>query len=662
MKPAQVISRFLLILFVAVALTAGGAQLVFAQENVQDNQDDYSHVRIVRLSFVVGEVQYQRADEDWQDAPMNLPIQEGFRLATGNGRAEIEFEDGAILRLAENTKLEFTTLALSNGARITQLDLVQGTILIQADMKRDDKFSVTAPNLQLTVPHSSRFRIDTTQGDSWVAVFKGEVAAASASGETRLTSGHTLHISAANPEQVNIDRNADLDDFDRWAADRDRVLQQGYSQVAPYIANYSDNSYIYGVSDLSSYGQFTVVPGYGVCWQPNGVPGYWSPFSNGYFNFFGGIGWTWLSFEPWGWLPFHTGNWFFQQRFGWFWQPGPFRTWFPAPVRWVRINNQLGWVPRGTWTHGVTPPATGVMTGGGIRNGVIRPGERITVTPEIAGRISTERAPAPFVRTHDRTSQGANGSTVGTPPARTWTREQRGPIVMDPATRTYINTHPAGGQAPAVAPPRRAPLDPTKDSAGPPATQENVNRPAPSSTATPRSDPRNHENPQKESASPLTTPENVAPANPGSAVSPRSNPRSQENPLRDSAGPPATQENVRPSAPTTTVVTRTPQVPPSAGGVGGGGGGAPAMRPTPVPSQPVQQQSRPTPPSQPPPQQHYSPPPQQAPQQQHSSPPPAPAPAPASHSHGSVGGGGGGGSSAPPPSTPPPPKGGRGSL
>ncbi|HLW79771.1 MAG TPA: hypothetical protein VKU44_09265, partial [Terriglobia bacterium] len=43
--------------------------------------DGYSHARIVRLSFVEGTVTVQRPDlPDWSTAPVNTPIQEGFKL------------------------------------------------------------------------------------------------------------------------------------------------------------------------------------------------------------------------------------------------------------------------------------------------------------------------------------------------------------------------------------------------------------------------------------------------------------------------------------------------------------------------------------------------------------------------------------------------------
>src|SRR5215469_1728770 len=73
----------------------------------QDSQD-YSHIRIVRLSFVEGEVQYQRPGSDWEDAKLNLPLEQGFRLQTGNGYAEVEFERGLAIRLANDSSIEFS--------------------------------------------------------------------------------------------------------------------------------------------------------------------------------------------------------------------------------------------------------------------------------------------------------------------------------------------------------------------------------------------------------------------------------------------------------------------------------------------------------------------------------------------------------------------------
>ncbi len=56
--------------------------------------------QIVRLSLVEGDVRVSRGKEgehvtgdEWEQAAVNLPIQTGFSLVTGKGRAAIELED-----------------------------------------------------------------------------------------------------------------------------------------------------------------------------------------------------------------------------------------------------------------------------------------------------------------------------------------------------------------------------------------------------------------------------------------------------------------------------------------------------------------------------------------------------------------------------------------
>src|SRR5438045_8791628 len=89
-----------------------------------------SHVRIVRLSYLNGDVQADRGDgQGFDNAILNMPIIHGSRVWTRNdGQAEIEFEDGSTVRLAPNAILNFEELSLtSSGDRISKLGLEQGT-------------------------------------------------------------------------------------------------------------------------------------------------------------------------------------------------------------------------------------------------------------------------------------------------------------------------------------------------------------------------------------------------------------------------------------------------------------------------------------------------------------------------------------------------------
>src|ERR1700720_925813 len=106
---------------------------------------DSSHARIIRLSLVQGDGRFTRdshgdplADSNtaWEAAELNLPTRQGYVLATDQGRAEVEFENGAMAFLKENTVLEFYDLSLDNGALTTRLVLRQGTASFYGNPRR----------------------------------------------------------------------------------------------------------------------------------------------------------------------------------------------------------------------------------------------------------------------------------------------------------------------------------------------------------------------------------------------------------------------------------------------------------------------------------------------------------------------------------------------
>jgi hypothetical protein len=84
----------------------------------------------------------------------------------------------------------------------------------------------------------------------------------------------------------------------------------------------SFSPYRYGASDLSYYGSFYNIPGYGMMWQPYLVGAGWDPFMNGAWMWYPGSGYAWVSAYPWGWTPYRYGSWTYLNTYGWFWQPG----------------------------------------------------------------------------------------------------------------------------------------------------------------------------------------------------------------------------------------------------------------------------------------------------------------------------------------------------
>jgi hypothetical protein len=320
------------------------------------NAQDYSHIRIVRLSFIEGNVQYRRPGQDWQDARLNLPIEQGYALRTDDGYAEVEFESGLEMRLAQNSSVEFTELSLVNGGHVTRLRVAAGTASVDAKLSKTDRLSLAASNFLVNVPRDARFRVDTSTAESWVSVFHGKVAVLSGSDSApdsapnsapnsvtiNVSGGHAVHESAEDLASLQIQKDPPRDAFDKWVAQRDDGISDARADMSDALRG---SSYTTGFADLDLYGGWADVPGYGWGWQPYGVASGWVPFYSGQWMFMGNTGWNWVSAEPWGWLPYHFGGWVNAGGMGWMWVPQGGLAWQPATATWVQTGNQVGWTP-----------------------------------------------------------------------------------------------------------------------------------------------------------------------------------------------------------------------------------------------------------------------------------------------------------------------------
>ena len=321
---------------------------------------DASHARIIRLSLVQGDVRFARdvhgdpltSDKAiWEGATLNLPIRQGYVLATDHGRAEVEFENGAMAFLAENTVLEFYDLSLEDGAKTTRLVLRQGTASFYVNPAGDDYFSVTGGDFTVEADGRAGFRLDNFDDGSVVDVSKGRVSVLRKNKSTALVKGQSLSMRAGDKNSTEIVRLPENDDFDRWVAGREDAVATATVAAQQYV---SSSGYSSGTADLYTYGSWYPIGGYGNCWRPYGVGFGWSPFASGGWFTDPVYGSAFIGSQPWGWLPYHYGGWVFDPFYGWLWSPGfgfggfggfvPFR-----PVTGVFIRNPktglLGVVP-----------------------------------------------------------------------------------------------------------------------------------------------------------------------------------------------------------------------------------------------------------------------------------------------------------------------------
>jgi hypothetical protein len=332
---------------------------------------DSSHARVVRLSVVEGDVRFTReahgdplADQkaSWEKAQANLPLRQGYVVATDNGRAEVEFENGAMAFLSENTVLDFYDLSLQDGARTTRLVLRQGSASFYVYPAEGDYFSVTGGDFTVEANGKGSFRVNNFDDGSNVDVLTGRVSVLHKKDTTALVKGQSMSMKAGD-DSASIGRLPSEDDFDHWVSGRIDSVSSATNASLQYTGS---SYYAPGFADLYTYGSWFGCGGYGFGWRPFGAGFGWSPFTMGQWMWDAGFGWTWMSNQPWGWAPYHYGGWLFDASCGgWFYSPpvyfnvipGAPRKRFPPIVHpphplyrastavFVRQNGKLGFVP-----------------------------------------------------------------------------------------------------------------------------------------------------------------------------------------------------------------------------------------------------------------------------------------------------------------------------
>jgi hypothetical protein len=299
----------------AAAADSNDAAAASAESPVSSN----SKVRIVRLSEVKGEVQLDRlTGKGFEGAMANLPITEGARLKTGDGVAEVEFEDNSTIRVAQNSLVEFPRLEMMpSGAKTSSVNLLQGTVYVNLLNTKGNEFSVKFGLQTVNLPPDSHIRLQLTPTEANLAVMHGEVAVEEPSGTTIVGKNKTATFSAGQSEPM-IAKSVVEQPLDSW--DHDAVQ---YHKSYANATSFGNSPYSYGINDMNYYGSFINASGCGgAMWRPYFTSASWDPFGSGSWAYYPSAGYSWVSPYPWGWTPYHSGSWNYCQGVGWGWQPG----------------------------------------------------------------------------------------------------------------------------------------------------------------------------------------------------------------------------------------------------------------------------------------------------------------------------------------------------
>ena len=286
---------------------------------------DVSQRSAVRLSYVDGHVRLSKADANGtmhpftDQAMVNIPLFEGTQLQTGDdGRAELQLEDGTIVRVAPDSTLTLTVL------RMGQSELTLNSGMGYFELKGAEKIDFSGTTARASGAATLRVKLDTPPGS--VAVFDGTVHLEGNGATAELHGGQSTQLNGQGGG-FDVADSIEPDSWDAWNSDRDQALQQngGASPATQGVADSANPAW----DDLNDSGNWYNVPDEGYVWSPyEAADSTWDPYGDGSWMWTQGYGYIWISGEPWGYMPYQCGTWNWYDNFGWGWLPGGCTPWW----------------------------------------------------------------------------------------------------------------------------------------------------------------------------------------------------------------------------------------------------------------------------------------------------------------------------------------------
>ncbi|MGA2887084.1 MAG: DUF6600 domain-containing protein [Terracidiphilus sp.] len=303
--------------------------------------DNTQAARAARLSNVDGQVRVTQGNEVLADPALkNTPLFEGTQVLTSeNGRAELEFDDGSVVRLSPSSSLALTVLHGQGANYEAEIVLQSGLGYFELHSEgAAGQVRVRLGDSVVTAGGFTVLRIDLDTPPGELAVFSGNAHVLRGSSESGsglaldLHGGESVTLDAADPTQYTLSESIESNSWDAWNSDRDQALTAEES-ARTGAANSLPNNNNPAWNDLDANGSWYDVPDQGFVWSPYGATSAaWDPYGNGYWMWTPRFGYIWVSGDSWGYMPFQCGAWNFYGGFGWGWAPGMCSPWWGGGV------------------------------------------------------------------------------------------------------------------------------------------------------------------------------------------------------------------------------------------------------------------------------------------------------------------------------------------
>jgi hypothetical protein len=236
-----------------------------------------TYAQVVRLSYVEGDVRITRgkaskeaSGSDWEAAVAGLPIETGFNLVTGQGRAEIEFEDASTVYLAENSALSFNDLHTTNEVPYTNLALLTGTATLNVQHS-PDTFILFTPTARITPArlHNSYFRVTSYADGNAIAARANMAVSLPDAARPVMDKAGSATLYYRGGARISAPGGADTQSFAAWDQWVDQRVTAHNTAMKAVMTEAGLDAPVPGLADLNGKGKFFSCEPYGTCWEPN---------------------------------------------------------------------------------------------------------------------------------------------------------------------------------------------------------------------------------------------------------------------------------------------------------------------------------------------------------------------------------------------------------
>jgi len=318
--------QLLLSVFLVGILIFSFSNLVAADEALAG--DTYGHI-----SFVDKAATVIRHDQSENQAVVNLPITAGDQIITSDdGRCEIQFDNGTVIRLDKNSRLKVTTIlapTLTTKWKVTTMHLMRGQMYSMNQSYTREMFQVITPNAAINLKGraATTIRLENN-GDTFIYADKGKFQVMF--GETdkdlkveTITRGKAYLVSMDHKISLAKDsRNIEFVGWNDYVNRNFKDLHHGVSKVPKKIYRYNKGLIYWAEKWSSLFGEWVYDDIFGYVWKPADEIFAFSkrPFFHADFTRVNGNLFL-VPSQPWGWAPAHLGTWVWM-KWGWTWVPG----------------------------------------------------------------------------------------------------------------------------------------------------------------------------------------------------------------------------------------------------------------------------------------------------------------------------------------------------